>query len=110
MNKPVQRVRRPCPVAATIFTHGPPSVDEKVKFLLELELIVQMVNLPWIINGDFNLVRGEGERSSGRADRRMVSKFRHTINRLGLHDMPLVGVTQGESSFQMAATGQMTST
>ena len=71
--------------------YGPQAVDDKVRFLQEIELIGQQVQLPWIINGDFNLVRGEGERSSGRADRRMVSKFRHTINRLGLHDMPLVG-------------------
>ncbi|XP_073355103.1 uncharacterized protein [Aegilops tauschii subsp. strangulata] len=76
---------------AVTSVYGPQEVDDKIRFLQEIEHIGQQMQLPRIINGDFNLVKGEAERSSGRANRRMVAKFRHTINCLGLHDMPLVG-------------------
>ena len=34
--------------------YGPHAVDDKVRFLQEIELIGQQVQHPWIINGDFN--------------------------------------------------------
>ena len=62
-----------------------------MRFLEEIEQHGEQVQLPWILNGDFNIVTREDESSSGRANRRLMNKFRHTINKLGLHDMPLAG-------------------
>jgi hypothetical protein len=49
------------------------------------------MQLPWVVNGDFNLVVDPSEKSNGRVNRRLMSKFRHTINSLALQDMPLQG-------------------
>jgi hypothetical protein len=71
--------------------YGPQDNEDKVRFLGEILEIGGHIQLPWILNGDFNLVCNESERSTGRVNRRLTNKFRHTINRLGLHDMPLIG-------------------
>lgn len=71
--------------------YGPQGDDEKLRFLEQLVQFGEQVHMPWILNGDFNLICSEEERSSGRGNRRLMSKFRHTINRLGLHDMPMMG-------------------
>jgi hypothetical protein len=57
----------------------------------ELTQIGNSIQLPWIVCGDFNLVCSAEERSNGRINRRMVNKFRHTLNSLALQDMPLRG-------------------
>lgn len=75
----------------TTTVYGPQATVDKIRFLEELENLGNQIDIPWILNGDFNLVCDGTKRSSGRANRRMASKFRHTINRLGLHDMPLPG-------------------
>lgn len=71
--------------------YGPQEVEDKIRFLEELAHLGQQVQVPWIINGDFNLVSKEEERSTRRINRRTANKFRHTLNSLGLHDMPLAG-------------------
>ena len=71
--------------------YGPQADQDKVRFLAELETLGEQVQAPWILNGDFNLVRHEEERSTGRANRSLVNKFRHTNNKLVLDEMPLVG-------------------
>ena len=71
--------------------YGPQEDGDKVRFLEELVNLGEQVQGPWILNGDFNLVCNESERSTGRINRRLANKFKHTINRLGLHDMHLTG-------------------
>lgn len=71
--------------------YGPQDNADKIRFLEEIVEIGRDVQLPWILNGDFNLVHSEEERSTHRINRRLAKKFKHTINTLGLHDMPLVG-------------------
>lgn len=71
--------------------YGPQEDARKVRFLENIMQFGDQVRLPWILNGDFNIVCNEEERSSGRVNRRLMNKFRHTINRLGLHDMPMIG-------------------
>lgn len=63
--------------------YGPQGDDDKLRFLEQLLQFGEQVHLPWILNGDFNLICSEEERSSGRGNRRLMSKFRHTINRPG---------------------------
>ena len=71
--------------------YGPQGEEEKERFLSEIIQYDDQVHLQWILNGYFNLVCREEERNSRRVNRRLMQKFRHTINRLGLHDMPMVG-------------------
>lgn len=71
--------------------YGPQDEADKVRFIEGIVQFGDQVHLPWILNGDFNLVCNEAERSSGRGNRRLMNKFRHTIHRLGLQDMPMVG-------------------
>ena len=75
----------------TTSVYGPRENENKVRFLEETVEIGGLVQTPWILNGDFNLVCNEDERSTTRINGRLSNKFRHTINTLGLHDMPLVG-------------------
>ncbi|XP_073362379.1 uncharacterized protein [Aegilops tauschii subsp. strangulata] len=70
--------------------YGPQEDTEKARFLKAIVQFGDQVRLPWILNGDFNIVCNPDERSSGRVNRRPMNKFRHKINRLGLHDMPLI--------------------
>lgn len=71
--------------------YGPQVYADKIRFLEEIVQVGSNIQLPWILNGDFNLVCYEDERSTHRFNRRLANRFRHTINSLGLHDMPLVG-------------------
>ena len=49
--------------------YGPQVNLEKVRFLEEIMEIGRDVQLPWILNGDFNLVHSEDERSTHRINR-----------------------------------------
>lgn len=71
--------------------YRPQETADKERFLLELADIGASMQLPWLINGDFNLVCDPSEKSNGRVNRRIMNKFRHTINSLALQDMPLQG-------------------
>jgi exonuclease III len=71
--------------------YGPQEDGDKVRFLHELTHIGANMQLPWIVSGDFNLVWDASDKSNGRVNRRLMNKFRHTINSLALQDMPLQG-------------------
>ena len=71
--------------------YGPQGDDDKSRFLEQMVQFGEQVHMPWILNGDFNLTCSELDCSSGRGNKRLMSKFRHAINRLGLHDMPTMG-------------------
>jgi hypothetical protein len=64
-------------------------VAEKVRFLQELRLIGSSMHLPWVVNGDFNLVVGPTDKSNNRVNRRLMDKFRHAINSLALQVLHL---------------------
>lgn len=55
--------------------YGPQEDEDKVQFLEELLHVGEGIQLPWIVNGDFNLVINADERSTGRINRRMANKF-----------------------------------
>jgi hypothetical protein len=65
--------------------------DDKVRPLQELVQIGSSTHMPWVVNGDFNLVYDASEKSNGHVNRRLMNKFRHTLNSLALQDMPLQG-------------------
>jgi hypothetical protein len=71
--------------------YGPQQIPDKERFLQELLQTGSSMHLPWIVNGDFNLVIDQADKSNGRVNRRMMNKFRHAINSLALQDMPLPG-------------------
>lgn len=64
----------------------PQGDEDKLRFLEQMTRFGDQVHLLWIITRDFNLICSELECSSWRGNTRLMSKFRHSINRLGLHD------------------------
>ncbi|PNT75722.1 hypothetical protein BRADI_1g37340v3, partial [Brachypodium distachyon] len=73
--------------------YGPHDLAGKERFLQELVDIGASILGPWLLNGDFNFVCDVADKSNVRVNRRMMSKFRHSINSLALLDMPLQGRT-----------------
>jgi exonuclease III len=76
---------------AVTSVYGPQQIPDKELFIQELLQIGASMNLPWIVNGDFNLVLDQADKSNGRVNRRLMNKFKHAINSLALQDMPLQG-------------------
>lgn len=75
----------------TTAVYGPQLIPDKERFLLELSQLGPLIHLPWIVCGDFNLVTEATDNNRGRANRRLMNKFKHTISSLALKDMPLQG-------------------
>jgi len=46
---------------------------------------------PWLVLGDFNLIRNSEDKNTGIINRAMMGRFGHLINDLKLKDLPLAG-------------------
>lgn len=60
-------------------------------FLQELKSLKQMVKPAWVILGDFNLIYKTSDKNNGRLNRRMMDRFRRTLNFLEVQEAQLVG-------------------
>lgn len=69
--------------------YGPTIDSEKLGFLHKLNLLTEMVNYPWIIAGDFNLLRWITERSTGATCFDLMDLFNQFIRVASLVDVPL---------------------
>lgn len=61
----------------------------KPSFVNELRLCAALVNLPWLLAGDFNLVRWLVDRSSGTYSFRLMDLFNSFISDVGIIDTQL---------------------
>lgn len=59
------------------------------EFLAELAVLATSIPGPWVILGDFNLIRYPPEKNNDRFDRRLENAFNDTIRSLGLIELPL---------------------
>ncbi|KAE8776773.1 hypothetical protein D1007_50536 [Hordeum vulgare] len=46
---------------------------------------------PWIVIGDFNMIADPRDKNNDRVCRRWMNKFRTSLNRSSLHELPLIG-------------------
>mgnify|MGYP003702614651 CR=1 FL=1 len=56
-------------------------------FLEELLVVGQLVVGAWCVVGDFNLLAADGDKNNGNVNRRLINKFRHTIDALELREV-----------------------
>lgn len=69
--------------------YGPSTDDLKPAFIDELRCLATLVHWPWIIGGDFNLVRWLIDRSGNQRCFRLMELFNDLIRDLQLVDVPL---------------------
>jgi exonuclease III len=63
----------------------------KKLFLRELKNLKQSAHPHWLIMGDFNLIYQDHDKSNTRLNRRLMSRFRRTLNHLEVKEIQLVG-------------------
>ena len=66
---------------------GPQSAGDKILFLEELLVVGQLAVGAWCVVGDFNLLASEGDKNNGNVNRRLINKFRQTIDVLELREV-----------------------
>lgn len=70
--------------------YGPCSHADKPTFLDELMMLSSMISGPWLLLGEFNLVRLPFEKSSANFDAVEAAWFDSTINSMALQELPLL--------------------
>lgn len=70
--------------------YGPCEHAHKPLFLDSLSTIADSISGPWVILGDFNLLRDPSEKSNENFDATEADWFNSFINALGLQDIPLL--------------------
>lgn len=71
--------------------YGPPRRRHKQQFLQELQTLHGWVERSWLIAGDFNLIYKASDKNNSRLDRRLMARFRNTIQQLELKEINLHG-------------------
>jgi exonuclease III len=71
--------------------YGPQGDLDKRMFLRELKRIKNLVQTPWLLLGDFNLIYKEHDKNNGRLNRRLMPRFRKVLNQLEVKEVDLVG-------------------
>jgi hypothetical protein len=59
-------------------------------FLSELESLGPLFPIPWLVVGDFNLIRDPSEKNNDNFDLSLVTAFNNSICRLALFELPLL--------------------
>lgn len=71
--------------------YGPHDEARKPAFLAELAQIHNSLHGPWLLIGDFNLIKDPQDKNNNWICRRWMNRFRRTLNRSSLHEIPLIG-------------------
>lgn len=71
--------------------YGPTKQSEKALFWEELDTTGRLWDCPWLIAGDFNVVRQKSERSSGRISKSERVHFQSFIDEFGLLEFDRMG-------------------
>ena len=74
-----------------IFTvvYGPVLSSQRSTFLTELRSISGLCSLPWLIGGDFNLIRARHERQGPSFNYILSNRFNNVISDLDLMELPI---------------------
>lgn len=71
--------------------YGPQMDLDKKMFMRELRGLKQNSHSKWLVIGDFNLICHEQDKSNGNVDRRMMLRFRRTLNAMEVKEISLIG-------------------
>jgi len=71
--------------------YGPAQLQNKSAFLVELANTCSKETLPYIIGGDFNIMRGPKDKSSGNFDPKWPNLFNAVIESLDLKEIAMTG-------------------
>lgn len=74
---------------AVTSVYGPSRDDLKIDFMAELKSLVGCIHVPWILAGDFNLVRWLIDRSADLRGMKLMCLFNDLIRETSLIDNPL---------------------
>lgn len=69
--------------------YGPSVESEKMNFIQELRALHSTIHHPWLLMGDFNLIRWFGDRSTDLRGFNLMSAFNDLIRDLGVLDVTL---------------------
>lgn len=84
--------------------YGPIGDLEKISFLNEIKTASQSIMVPWIILGDFNMIRNMEESTGGNRNLGVMMEFNNTLSELNLMEVPLSGRTYTWSSKRPSPT------
>jgi len=69
---------------------APVRASTNLFFLAELTSVAASISGPWVVVGDFNLLRSSSEQSNGNLDAREANMFNSWIEDVGLVEIPLL--------------------
>jgi hypothetical protein len=72
--------------------YAPADHRETNAFLDELLSLRPLISGPWLIVGDFNLVRSVDDKSNGIINTSLVNAFNDAIHSLGVQELPLLDI------------------
>jgi hypothetical protein len=70
--------------------YGSQGTLEKKMFIRELRHLKQLARPEWMMFGDFNLISRQQDKSNGRINRSLISRFQRAINHLQLRELNLI--------------------
>jgi exonuclease III len=71
--------------------YGPTNNAYKNDFLQEINIISCMHNVPWILMGDFNILRAATNTTLANPNMHLMNDFNILISDLQLQEIPLMG-------------------
>lgn len=71
--------------------YGPQLEEDKILFLNELQELESSMHPAWLIIRDFNLINKASDKNNDRLNRRMMQRFKGTIDRIGIRELTLSG-------------------
>ena len=70
--------------------YAPADHRDSKHFLADLHELQPQISGPWVLTGDFNLIRCTTEKTTGNLDAALCSLFNDTLDRLGVVELPLL--------------------
>jgi hypothetical protein len=74
-----------------VLVYGPADHGRSAEFLDELTLFVSSAPFPVVVGGDFNLIRGIGDKSNGIVNWPRVRRFNDALANMSLREISRVG-------------------
>jgi hypothetical protein len=69
--------------------YAPSNHQDSPTFLVELADLLPSISGPWLLVGDFNMLRGVADKNQGHLDNHLCSLFNSTIDCLGVAELQL---------------------
>jgi hypothetical protein len=71
--------------------YGPQGDLEKCMFLREIKRVKGLALPQWLVLGDFNFIYKDHDKSNGRLNRRLMTRFRRALNFIEVKEIELIG-------------------